>query len=128
MNDVCSDCHKSLLLYNDYKKEDLPAWEVLLRLPSLDWASFVAPVHSPCAVLVAGPLISPTRLSNLTSLVRPISKRLIRTTSATTRRRSTIESTNKETDVMTPVNRIAQMVAHIHIAGIEKDAHIQRCR
>jgi hypothetical protein len=73
---------------------------------------------------VADPLISPTRLSSLTSLVRPISKRLIRTTSTTTRRRSTIESANKETDVRTPVSRIAQMVANMHMVDIEKDAHI----
>jgi len=69
-------------------------------------------------------LISPTRLSSLTSLVRPISNRLRRTTSTTTRRRSTTKSVYKETDVMTPVNRIAQMVANMHIVGREKDAHI----
>jgi hypothetical protein len=50
----------------------------------------------------------------------------MRATSTTTRRRSIIKSANKETDVRTPVNRIAQIVANMHIAGIEKDAHIER--
>jgi hypothetical protein len=75
---------------------------------------------------VADPFISPTRLSRLTSLVRPISKRLARTTSTTTRRRSIVKNTNKETDVSTPVSRIAQILANMHIVDIEKEADMQR--
>jgi hypothetical protein len=82
--------------------------------------------QSPCTasvVLVISPPVSPTRLTNPTSLVRPLRVRLITTTRLTRRRMLTSNATtNKETDVKTPVRRrrvLVVAVMHIHMEDMD---------
>jgi hypothetical protein len=73
---------------------------------------------------MASPTVSPTRLLLSTSPVRLLRVRLIITTRLTRRRVLTTRNatTNKETDVTTPVPRrsmLAVVAMHIYIAGMD---------
>jgi len=66
----------------------------------------------------------PTRLSRLRSPVRPVRRRLIRTTRVRRRREQTRSMTNKKTGANTPVPMIIMLLAEvaampIHFTGID---------